>query len=246
MDYLFDMVNDKYDDALCLVCKPIPCIGTKLHRKVVSVSKNGGKIKRVFLALNIGSSGDSSTYIAHGSLKGDHWTLIVADVENNLTNYGDSLGWDVPNNLEAVVKENIAFLQAKTGLTFHVAINNSDIVVLHHPSGGNHKCHTKCRVHFYPLQTCSHICGVIVLCMVALMAQSWQNWLYWDRGIAPPLLLNPSLHNDYLRLKGTVRSKYKLDLYYVIFHADFKTAFGFCIRYLLREILANQLAKNMH
>ena len=33
---------------------------------------------------------------------------------------------------------------------------------------------------FYPLPSCSNVCGVIVVCMVAILCDHWKSWLTWD------------------------------------------------------------------
>ena len=54
--------------------------------------------------------------------------------------------------------------------------------------------------NFYPTQTCSNICGVIVLCMAAIMCCDWQSWQSWNDSKAPKCSSKPSLYSNHLRL----------------------------------------------
>ena len=54
---------------------------------------------------------------------------------------------------------------------------------------------------FYPLQSCSHVCGVIVVCMAAVLCDHWDLWLRCDNQMGRiPLLSNPSTNSMQLRL----------------------------------------------
>ena len=56
---------------------------------------------------------------------------------------------------------------------------------------------------FYPLQSCSHVCGVIVVCMAAVLCDHWNLWLTCGsqmEEVHVPLLSNPSMNSRQLRL----------------------------------------------
>ena len=56
---------------------------------------------------------------------------------------------------------------------------------------------------FYPLQSCSHVFGVIVVCMAAVLCDHWNLWLTCGsqmEEVHVPLLSNPSLNSRQLRL----------------------------------------------
>ena len=79
--------------------------------------------------------------------------------------YCDTLAWDPPSNLVNVVNN----------FTSHILwvedFNESHLSVAHSPlatSRTGHFCEWRC--HNYPLQTCSDVCGVIVLINAALAA----------------------------------------------------------------------------
>ena len=49
---------------------------------------------------------------------------------------------------------------------------------------------------FYPTQACFNVCGVIVLCMAAIMCCNWQTW----HRMPPQCLAKPSMYSAQLRL----------------------------------------------
>ena len=56
---------------------------------------------------------------------------------------------------------------------------------------------------FYPLQTCSDVCGVIVVCMCAVLCDHWNLWLTCGsemEAVHVPLLSKPSMNSRQLRL----------------------------------------------
>ena len=56
---------------------------------------------------------------------------------------------------------------------------------------------------FYPLQTCSDVCGVIVVCMCAVLCDYWNLWFTCGcemEAVHVPLLSKPSINSRQLRL----------------------------------------------
>ena len=49
-------------------------------------------------------------------------------------------------------------------------------------------------------QKCSNVCGIVVMCMAAIMSESWVKWLNWNNIAAPTVLLNPTLYSVHLRI----------------------------------------------
>ena len=90
-------------------------------------------------------------------------------------------------------------LEHKLGIDIHTCLQ--DIITIHQPRGNNHMCSDHCK-HFYPLQTCSNVCGIVVMCMVAMMAEDWEGWHEWNNTTAPKFLLNPTLYSNYLRINA--------------------------------------------
>ena len=53
---------------------------------------------------------------------------------------------------------------------------------------------------FYPKQSCSNVCGVVVICMVGVLCDKWDLWLTWSNQTLVPLLSNPTMNSRQLRL----------------------------------------------
>lgn len=53
---------------------------------------------------------------------------------------------------------------------------------------------------FYPIQSCSNLCGIIVVCMAGILSKHWDLWLTCDGQTHVPLLSNPTMNNRQLRL----------------------------------------------
>ena len=96
----------------------------------------------------------------------------------------------------SALEENLHILECKLGIDIHSCLKD-----IHQLCGDNYTCPEQCT-HFYPLQSCSNICGIIVMCMVAVMTESWDGWRKWTNLTAPECLLNPSLHGKYLRINA--------------------------------------------
>ncbi len=43
------------------------------------------------------------------------------------------------------------------------------------------------------------MCGIIVVCMVGVLCELWEEWATWNRDVKIPLLTNPSNNNLQLR-----------------------------------------------
>ena len=54
------------------------------------------------------------------------------------------------------------------------------------------------------------MCGVIVLCMAAVMCGVWNNWLGWSQSNAPIILSKPSNYSQNLQLQIISEDKINL------------------------------------
>ncbi len=181
---LFTLLNQQYEDIMCVVCTPDKCIRDFLISKS-KVFQNG----KVILALNVGQDHISkSIFISDGIKQGNHWTLLALNTETKLAYYGDSLSWDIPSNLTHMVEP----LLGKLGIELKLY----NIINLQ----SNEKKNPTNVCPFYPTQTCSNVCGVIVLCMAAVMCCNWENWYSWNEKTSPQCLVKPSVHSTQLRL----------------------------------------------
>ena len=62
-----------------------------------------------------------------------------------------------------------------------------------------HSCRGECRA-YYPCQSCSHMCGIIVICMAAVMSLNWDSWSSWNYRSTPPIISEPSQNHKELRI----------------------------------------------
>ena len=87
--------------------------------------------------------------------------MLVIDLKNGVTYYGDSLGWPLPSNLTNTVGSNLKRMEGDLGINIMSALNK--VVIINKLS-----CDTSndsdSGMWFYPLQTCSDVCGVYVCC----------------------------------------------------------------------------------
>lgn len=103
------------------------------------------------------------TFLGSDHQPGNHWTLCHVDANEKRIVYADSLGWAIPDNLLSKLDSYIKAI--------NVDLNVADFIVstTHNPNSkypirGGHKCNHTCTWN-YPLQTCSNICGIVVMVM---------------------------------------------------------------------------------
>ena len=65
-----------------------------------ATAKRECKPSRLFFLLNIGKDSLGNVFIGNDRNHGYHFSMMWFDVDTNTLWYGDSLGWDIPNNLE--------------------------------------------------------------------------------------------------------------------------------------------------
>ena len=197
IDTVFGILNKKHSDTICFVCKPtrIMYSSAGLSEKLRSICDNSLEISRVLIALNVGYDSSGAYYVSDESRQGLHWALLVIDVKSGKSYYGDSLGWSIPSNLVDTVGSNLKRMENDMGLNI---INLENVIDISKFSCST--CSESCQL-FYPLQSCSHVCGVIVVCMAAVLCDHWDMWLRCGNQIGEiPLLSNPSTSSMQLRL----------------------------------------------
>ena len=86
-DMAFDIMNKKYDDTICFVCKPIRImyfiygVTWKIH----SICENSITVPKIIVALNACSDDDGAYYESDEKRRGVHWALLVIDLKNSTT-----------------------------------------------------------------------------------------------------------------------------------------------------------------
>ena len=98
--WIVDKLNSMQSDVLCVYLNRVSSIERYIAKKLEKLSTKPSKLAFV---INIGKNGNGETFIASDAKQGNHWTLCVFDKEKNVVIYGDSLGWDIPNELPALI-----------------------------------------------------------------------------------------------------------------------------------------------
>ena len=191
IDAIFDLINKKYDNTIAFVCKPSQFM-YGLQEKIDETIKNKTNITKIFIALNVGCD-KGEIFVSDEKRSGIHWSLLIIDVSTNTAYYGDSLAWSLPSNLISAVESSLKIILSELEIDIRKCLQN--IIVLQKsgvPING--------RTPFYPLQTCSNMCGVIVVCMSAILYESWGSWVTCTNQTVLPLISKPSVNSRQLRL----------------------------------------------
>ena len=117
------------------------------------------------------------------------------NIKQGASLYCDSKGRPVPINIEDTVGCNLAMIEADYGLFIMNCLKDVHNVP---PASPTHCYMTKCRA-YYPWQPCSYMCGVIVICMTAVMSLNWDSRASWDCRSTPPIISDPSKNHKELR-----------------------------------------------
>ena len=126
-----------------------------------SLPDGRSKPTSLFFALNVGKDSSGNVFIASGSRSGCHWTMCHVDREKKKIVYGDSLAWSVPVALLPRLEQFIEHIYGECLSDYSVFECHTSSNVF---TEREHKCGFSCASQ-YPLQTCSNICGVVVLIM---------------------------------------------------------------------------------
>ncbi len=193
IDTFFEIVNKNYDDIIGFVYKPSQYIYSfaGANEKVNKAKLNGIPIKKVLVALNVYRTTDGTCLLSQEDNRGNHWSLLVTDIEQSNSYYGDSLSWPLPKNFNKTIISTFDLLSKDLKININKCLEN-----IYHCNNSNS---VKTLSKFYPSQTCSNMCGVIEVCMVGVFCELWEEWVTWNGDVQIPLLTNPSINNLQLR-----------------------------------------------
>ena len=137
------------------------------------------------------------TFIGGANNSGNHWILVVVELRPyKRIIYCDTLAWEPPSNILEMVNTFTAHIPS-VGRYEDVHLFSAYSPMATGQLG--HLCDWRCRN--YPLQTCSDICGVIVLISAALAAldKSLFQYLIGPHEKKAIHLQRPTQHAHYLR-----------------------------------------------
>ena len=145
-------------------------------------------------------------FLGANDQRGFHWTLCHAGIMKKKIVYGDSLAWPFPSGLLCRVDK---YLKAVCN---DDVICSYSVVMLHDPQNQCpmsriHRCGVP-FANFYPLQTCTNICGIVVTVIEAIACHNFHFFQHLftahtcSNAIAfPPIFLQtPTRFGKYLRL----------------------------------------------
>ena len=143
------------------------------------------KVSNLFFIIHVGVNESKQAFASSPQEEGCHWTLVEVRLQDSQLYYYDTKGWGFSANILNSLKSLLISLKNIHGHRFKC----NNIHLAHDPDSkdlfGNHACNTKCMPNFV-FQTCSNICGPIILfsCFIALY--DYPLWLQ----ITSPLPVN--------------------------------------------------------
>ena len=155
-DWLCRQINKQQRHTRCFVMDP--CLRGEAVAKLFSTTTRE-EVKRIIFIMSVGRQDDGKVFFGTDNMQGDHWSVAVVNVLTQKINYCDTLGWPAPAKFMSAVLTYTRFV----GI-YHA--NAMKIHMAHQPNEEIHECTNSCTN--YPLQTCSDICGVIAMVIVAV------------------------------------------------------------------------------
>lgn len=163
--WLMKSLNGSQSHTYCLYLNEFRGDPSSLKCFVNSATKPD----RFLFAVNVGRYSNGDTFIGSDLQRGCHWTLCLVDIDSREFIYGDSLGWPVPHGLIDKVYSFIRLACRADRDTFSVVLCHAPHSV--NSRTGTHDCNSACA-QLYPFQTCSSICGIVVMVMSAIACQN--------------------------------------------------------------------------
>ena len=158
--------------------------------------RNNERPKKICFIINVGKMEGDRVFVGSDVDQGCHWTIAVYDREKNQLIYGDSLGWEMPNEVIIRLKEFVSGIWKDW--------HEPEVVYCHDPlahKDGIRACGDQCTVPYYPLQSCSTICGVVAIIMSAMVCLNYDCFEGMFKKDKQPyfFMKEPSKYNKYLR-----------------------------------------------
>ena len=199
---IIELINESSPDTFAFYYNFVSDIRHIVQR--IRVKHANVNPKKIIFAINVGKwngkTYPGNTMIGSKVISGCHFAMGVYYAELNQLVYGDSQGWPMPLSVIQELKQVISSIfgmeksQKMTCTMCHVP-NKKDIV---------HSCSTECW-RYYPLQTCSHICGISAIISMCLASSPDDSFLSLKGAPGQAFhgyesLKNISRYNDFLRL----------------------------------------------
>ena len=152
------MLNKEQSGVKCIYLKHHNRVNHRDHRK-----SNNPLPKSLCFVVNVGLGNNNTTYCGNDGRQGNHWTVAVYDDASKKVTYGDSLGWDIPEDLISRIKVHVDRI-------FGPDTSNIEVEMCQDPAShrnGRRNCGDRCS-RMYPFQTCGNICGVVAIIVASI------------------------------------------------------------------------------
>ena len=152
------MLNKEQSGVKCIYLNYHNRVNHRDHRK-----SNDPLPKSLCFVVNVGLGNNNTTYCGDDGRQGNHWTVAVYDHASKKVTYGDSLGWDIPEDLISRIKVHVDRI-------FGPDTSNIEVEMCHDPAShrnGRQNCGDRCS-RMCPFQTCSNICGVVAIIVASI------------------------------------------------------------------------------
>ena len=218
--WVLSELNTMQQDTLLLCPNAVVNITNEMVRKRKIF--NFGMVKRLVLRmpLNVGKE-NGQTFIGTMNKSGNHRVLVVVEIRPfKRMLYCDTLAWKPPSDIIDVVNSYISHIPRIE------KYDDTHLFLAHHSmatSRFGHMCDWRCRN--YPLQTCSDVCGVIVLIIAALAAldRPLFQFLIGPSEKSQVYLQRPSQHAYFLRrIIMCWFAESRIEINYVLLHHDWR------------------------
>ena len=149
MQQVFSLVNSKCqnkDQVYCAVWSPLQNATQGVFLLEDAVRSN--HIRLACFAINVRfNQGSGTTFLANNLLSGNHWGLTIIDLHTKIMWYGDSLGYPIPQNIDAEFEPVLKTLSKASGRK--MSLSKQSFHVTNFDSQGSHVCSHLCK-HFPP------------------------------------------------------------------------------------------------
>ena len=204
--WVMKVLTESQKDTYCSFLNASLNMDPTSFRRFKNANSNEDLPSKFLFALNVCRS-ENGTFLGSDECRGCHWALCHVDIEGKKIIYGDSLAWPFPDGLLCRVERVEKYIKA---VNKDEDISNYSIDMMHDPQSrcpmsGNHRCGASCAC-FYPLQTCSNICGIVVMVVAAIACYNFEFFKHIstkhnNAAIFPPVFLKtPTRFGKYLRL----------------------------------------------
>ena len=160
------------------------------------------KPQSIVFILNVGLEANGAAFLGHDGKQGCHWATAHLDSISKQIIYCDSMGWPIPTGLNSKIRQVYREIYKCDMVGFSVkAAHNFTFT-----RQGRHSCNKSSCATYYPLQTCSTICGVvaIIAASIACLARKFFDHItkvhYSDsRHVSQLYIQQPTKYSKFLR-----------------------------------------------